>query len=134
MSTSLTAMYWLIYSGICGMQENASVAEDPAQYSLLTLPSPGVVAGDRFREIYYWDSYWILQGLLVSGMNDTAKVAYSPCMCACVCGWKCAGVSVCVPGCFSACTPVCLSIHICACMYVRVHVRTCLPARMTLAA
>eukprot|EP00879_Flechtneria_rotunda_P007623 GHRR01007995.1.p1 GENE.GHRR01007995.1~~GHRR01007995.1.p1 ORF type:complete len:511 (+),score=72.93 GHRR01007995.1:1352-2884(+) len=28
--------------------------------------------GDRFRETYYWDSYWIVRGLLVSGMNDTA--------------------------------------------------------------
>lgn len=29
-------------------------------------------AGDRFRETYYWDSYWVVRGLLVSGMTDTA--------------------------------------------------------------
>lgn len=29
-------------------------------------------AGDRFRETYYWDSYWVARGLLVSGMTDTA--------------------------------------------------------------
>ena len=26
----------------------------------------------RFRETYYWDSYWILKGLLVSGMENSA--------------------------------------------------------------
>lgn len=50
------------------------MAEQPTRHSLLTLPEPGVVAGDRFREIYYWDTYWILQGLLVCGMNATAQV------------------------------------------------------------
>ena len=24
------------------------------------------------RELYYWDSYWVLQGLLVCGMTETA--------------------------------------------------------------
>lgn len=56
------------------MQESGSVQAAPQQHSLLTIPSPGVVAGDRFREVYYWDSFWILQGLLVSGMNTTARV------------------------------------------------------------
>eukprot|EP00775_Hariotina_reticulata_P006394 gene6394-6626_t len=31
------------------------------------------MAGDRFREIYYWDSYWVIRGLLVSKMTDSAK-------------------------------------------------------------
>lgn len=53
--------------------ESGSVQAAPQQHSLLTIPSPGVVAGDRFREVYYWDSFWILQGLLVSGMNTTAR-------------------------------------------------------------
>ncbi|KAK9807093.1 hypothetical protein WJX73_003834 [Symbiochloris irregularis] len=53
--------------------ETPSVAEQPSWHSLLTLPEPGVVAGDRFREIYYWDTYWIIQGLLVCGMNTTAQ-------------------------------------------------------------
>lgn len=29
--------------------------------------------GGRFREFYYWDSYWIIRGLLYSEMFDTAK-------------------------------------------------------------
>ncbi|TYZ56929.1 hypothetical protein PybrP1_001912 [[Pythium] brassicae (nom. inval.)] len=32
-----------------------------------------VVPGGRFRESYYWDSYWIVEGLLVSGMRHTAR-------------------------------------------------------------
>ena len=29
--------------------------------------------GGRFAETYYWDSYWIVQGLLVCGMAETAR-------------------------------------------------------------
>lgn len=32
-----------------------------------------IVPGGRFRESYYWDSYWIVQGLLVSNMPHTAR-------------------------------------------------------------
>ncbi|TYZ56918.1 hypothetical protein PybrP1_001901 [[Pythium] brassicae (nom. inval.)] len=32
-----------------------------------------IVPGGRFRESYYWDSYWIVEGLLVSGMRHTAR-------------------------------------------------------------
>ncbi|CAI5715537.1 unnamed protein product [Peronospora destructor] len=32
-----------------------------------------IVPGGRFRESYYWDSYWIVQGLLVSDMAVTAR-------------------------------------------------------------
>ncbi|MGY6742488.1 MAG: alpha,alpha-trehalase TreF [Cecembia sp.] len=35
--------------------------------SLLPLPYPYVVPGGRFREIYYWDSYFTMLGLKVSG-------------------------------------------------------------------
>lgn len=42
-------------------------------YSSIAVPNPFVVAGGRFREYYYWDSYWILQGLLVSDMTTTAR-------------------------------------------------------------
>ncbi len=34
--------------------------------SLIELPHSYVVPGGRFREIYYWDSYFTMQGLLVS--------------------------------------------------------------------
>jgi hypothetical protein len=40
--------------------------------SLIPLPHPVIVPGGRFREIYYWDSYFIVLGLLGSGMPQTA--------------------------------------------------------------
>ncbi|WMJ71235.1 alpha,alpha-trehalase TreA [Stenotrophomonas sp. 24(2023)] len=39
----------------------------PAHGSLLPLPHPYVVPGGRFREVYYWDSYFTLLGLASSG-------------------------------------------------------------------
>ncbi|MGO8975220.1 MAG: alpha,alpha-trehalase TreA [Steroidobacteraceae bacterium] len=38
--------------------------------SLLPLPEPYVVPGGRFREIYYWDSYFTMLGLEESGRHD----------------------------------------------------------------
>ena len=32
-----------------------------------------VRTGGRFREFYYWDTYWIIQGLLLSEMYDTTR-------------------------------------------------------------
>jgi alpha,alpha-trehalase len=49
-------------------------ADSPVPYSsLLPLPRPFVVPGGRFREIYYWDSYFTLLGLLASGRRDLAE-------------------------------------------------------------
>ncbi|XP_073285557.1 trehalase-like isoform X3 [Primulina huaijiensis] len=42
-------------------------------YTLLPLRNPLVVPGSRFREVYYWDSYWVMRGLLASKMYDTAR-------------------------------------------------------------
>ncbi|CAG0922363.1 unnamed protein product [Notodromas monacha] len=44
-----------------------------SRYSLYYLPSPFPVTGGRFREFHYWDTYWILKGLLSSGMWKTAR-------------------------------------------------------------
>ncbi|KAJ1274404.1 hypothetical protein BS78_05G059100 [Paspalum vaginatum] len=49
------------------------VGERPDRHTLLPLTRSGVVPGSRFREVYYWDSYWVVRGLLVSKMYDTAK-------------------------------------------------------------
>jgi alpha,alpha-trehalase len=38
--------------------------------SLIPLPHPYIVPGGRFREIYYWDSYFTMLGLQVSGRID----------------------------------------------------------------
>jgi alpha,alpha-trehalase len=42
----------------------------PPYSSLLTLPRPYVVPGGRFREMYYWDSYFTMLGLAESGRGD----------------------------------------------------------------
>jgi alpha,alpha-trehalase len=44
----------------------------PSQ-GLLYLPHPYVVPGGRFNEMYGWDSYFIILGLLQSGRNDLAR-------------------------------------------------------------
>lgn len=41
--------------------------------SLLHLPRPYVVPGGRFREIYYWDSYFTMLGLASSGHVDLVE-------------------------------------------------------------
>ncbi len=41
--------------------------------SLVPLPSPYVVPGGRFREIYYWDTYFTMQGLVHAGRTDLVK-------------------------------------------------------------
>lgn len=38
--------------------------------SLIPIPHPYVVPGGRFREIYYWDSYFTMLGLKESGKNE----------------------------------------------------------------
>jgi alpha,alpha-trehalase len=42
----------------------------PPYSSLLPLPRPYVVPGGRFREIYYWDSYFTMLGLVESNRRD----------------------------------------------------------------
>jgi alpha,alpha-trehalase len=41
--------------------------------SLIPLPGPYVVPGGRFREVYYWDSYFTMLGLVESGRVDLVK-------------------------------------------------------------
>ncbi|KAG0441577.1 Trehalase [Dictyocoela muelleri] len=40
--------------------------------TLFDLPYPFMVPGGRFREFYYWDTYFILEGLLVCDMHVSA--------------------------------------------------------------
>jgi hypothetical protein len=68
--------------------------KNPDLYSIIWLPNGFVMPGGeiiacpgvdgelifwltpsagRFREIYYWDSYWILRGMIVSRMHKTVK-------------------------------------------------------------
>jgi len=45
----------------------------PPYSSLLALPEPYVVPGGRFREMYYWDSYFTMLGLATSGRHDLVE-------------------------------------------------------------
>ena len=44
-----------------------------ARSSLIPLPKPYVVPGGRFREVYYWDSYFTMLGLVESRRTDLVK-------------------------------------------------------------
>src|ERR1700731_4636967 len=54
-------------------QLTRSTSTAPPYSSLLPLPEPYVVPGGRFRELYYWDSYFTMLGLVESGRQDLAE-------------------------------------------------------------
>jgi alpha,alpha-trehalase len=45
----------------------------PRYSSALAVPEPYVVPGGRFRELYYWDSYFTMLGLMQSGRQDLVQ-------------------------------------------------------------
>ena len=45
----------------------------PPYSSLLALPEAYVVPGGRFREMYYWDSYFTMLGLVESGRQELVE-------------------------------------------------------------
>ena len=49
-----------------------TAVRDAACTSLLARAHGLVVPGGRFRETYYWDSLWIVKGLLACGLRATA--------------------------------------------------------------
>ncbi|XP_022782263.1 trehalase-like [Stylophora pistillata] len=56
-----------------GRKISEDARTNPTRSSLILVTNPFVVPGGRFREYYYWDSYWVVNGLLVCGMKDTVK-------------------------------------------------------------
>ncbi|MFW5947175.1 MAG: alpha,alpha-trehalase TreF [Gemmatimonadota bacterium] len=47
---------------------------DPGRWSSrIPLPAPYVVPGGRFREVYYWDSYFTMLGLVESGRSGLVR-------------------------------------------------------------
>ncbi|KAL7015080.1 hypothetical protein ACKWTF_016270 [Chironomus riparius] len=56
-----------------GRKIKKEVHENEELYSIIYVENPMIVPGGRFREFYYWDSYWVLRGLLLSEMTHTAK-------------------------------------------------------------
>lgn len=41
--------------------------------SIIRLEHPFVIAGGRFREQYYWDSFFVMEGLLAANMTYLAR-------------------------------------------------------------
>ncbi|MCJ8733448.1 hypothetical protein PDJAM_G00223570 [Pangasius djambal] len=56
-----------------GRKISNDVRDNPQMYSMIYCPYPGIVPGGRFTEFYYWDSYWVLNGLILSEMMETAR-------------------------------------------------------------
>lgn len=49
------------------------VKTNPELYSIIYVENPVIVPGGRFLEFYYWDSYWIIRGLLLSEMTNVSS-------------------------------------------------------------
>ena len=56
-----------------GRNITSKAREQSLRSSLIVVRNPFIIPGGRFREYYYWDSYWILHGVLTFGMYKTAK-------------------------------------------------------------
>lgn len=56
-----------------GKKMKAEVLSYPERSSLIYSKHPFIVPGGRFVEFYYWDSYWVMEGLLLSEMASTVK-------------------------------------------------------------
>ncbi|XP_055328864.1 trehalase-like [Paramacrobiotus metropolitanus] len=54
-----------------GRKISSHASDFPEQHSIISVPHPFIVPGGRFDEIYYWDSYWVMEGLLASNMPET---------------------------------------------------------------
>ncbi|KAM9659370.1 trehalase [Trichechus inunguis] len=56
-----------------GKKMKPEVLSHPELFSLIYSQHPFIVPGGRFAEFYYWDSYWVMEGLLLSEMPETVK-------------------------------------------------------------
>eukprot|EP00045_Choanoeca_perplexa_P013060 m.145870 g.145870 ORF g.145870 m.145870 type:complete len:662 (-) comp16225_c0_seq2:1120-3105(-) len=54
-------------------KSSPAVQENPGRHSLFALPHPFIMPGGRFREQYYWDTYFVLRGLVFCDMFETAR-------------------------------------------------------------
>lgn len=54
-------------------RHDASKYGGQAGVSSILVNNPFIVPGGRFREFYYWDTYWIVRGLLTSGMTNSTR-------------------------------------------------------------
>jgi alpha,alpha-trehalase len=64
-----------IWPELCRVTPKVPTSYPYDQSSLIPLPHPFFIAGGRFREVYYWDTYWIVKGLLASDMPLSARLS-----------------------------------------------------------
>mmetsp|Transcript_56021 Transcript_56021/g.126007 ORF Transcript_56021/g.126007 Transcript_56021/m.126007 type:complete len:561 (+) Transcript_56021:67-1749(+) len=57
---------------VLGRKQSDDVLRFPQRHSMIPRTFPMIVPGGRFRETYYWDTYWIVRGLLICSMVSTA--------------------------------------------------------------
>ena len=62
-----------VHDHIHALWEVLSREPDSTAGSLIPLPKPYIVPGGRFREIYYWDSYFTMLGLQADGKADMIR-------------------------------------------------------------
>ncbi|XP_055386772.1 trehalase-like [Condylostylus longicornis] len=58
---------------ILGRKMKPEVENNPYLYSIIPVKNPVIVPGGRFLEFYYWDSYWVIKGLLICEMYTTVE-------------------------------------------------------------
>lgn len=51
----------------------SSRKDEKCATSIIRLEHPFVIAGGRFREQYYWDSFFVMEGLLATNMTYLAR-------------------------------------------------------------
>ncbi|KAJ8664616.1 hypothetical protein QAD02_006278 [Eretmocerus hayati] len=49
------------------------VKRHPEKHSLIYVDNTFIIPGGRFTEFYYWDTFWVIKGLLLSDLFDTAR-------------------------------------------------------------
>lgn len=60
------------WTELCRVCVQPHSTETPFRTSLIPLPHPFFIPGGRFRECYYWDTLWIVKGLIACDMLQSA--------------------------------------------------------------
>jgi len=72
-----TYIYWARALNDVWMTLARKIKDDvkihPDKYSLVWVPNGFIIPGGIFKELYYWDTYWIVNGLLQCDMRTTAR-------------------------------------------------------------
>jgi alpha,alpha-trehalase len=63
-----------------GRKMKIDVKNNEELYSIIHVDNPVIVPGGRFREFYYWDSYWVVRGLLLSEMYNVSFWVFFVCL------------------------------------------------------